>query len=232
MPDYRPQTLFQSLLARCEPLDNALGRSCGRKLKRRYVPRALAAFDARVAALGPADTCLDLGANIGTFTRQLAATGAQVHAYEPDPDTFARLAANTADLPNVTLHQKAVGAASGTVHLRRAVGYAADRERLSQASSVIFRDDGRFDGETIAVEQVGFRDLLAGLPPVALIKMDIEGAEFDILADILQGGGPLTFGALFVETHETSAPERLQDVRRYRRLAAGIAAPHIDLYWP
>lgn len=232
MASYQPETLFQRLLARLEPLDNAIGRSAGRKLKRRYVRRSLAAFEARAARLGPGDTCLDLGANLGAFTWRLAATGAHVHAFEPDPETFARLTEAVGHLPNVTLHQKAVGATSGTVHLRRAIGYAEDPGRWSQASSVVFRQDDRFGPDTIAVEQVAFRDLLAGLPHIALIKMDIEGAERAILADILEGDMPPSFDALFAETHETQAPETLADVRRLRRLAARIDAPYIDLYWP
>ncbi|MBS0564819.1 MAG: FkbM family methyltransferase [Proteobacteria bacterium] len=232
MAAYRPETLFQTLLSRIEPWDNAIGRSAGRKLKRRYVPRALAEFEARAAQLGPGDVCLDLGANLGAFTWRLAATGAHVHAYEPDPETFARLAEAVGHLPNVTLHQQAVGAASGTVHLRRAIGYADDPGRWSQASSVVFRQDDRFAPGTIAVEQLAFRDLLAGLPHVALIKMDIEGSEREILADILGGDMPGNFDALFVETHEAQAPETLAEVRRLRRLAAQVDRPRIDLYWP
>ena len=232
MSDPKPQTILQRLLARFEPWDNAIGRSCGRKLKRRYSRRALAEFEGRSGQLTASDTCLDLGANVGTFTRRFAATGAQVHAYEPDPDTFARLQANVGHLPNVTLHQKAVGARSGTVHLRRAIGYSQNRGHLSQATSVVFDRGDRFAPETIAVEQVGFRDLLASLPQVALIKMDIEGAEFDILADLFGQDMPAGFDALYVETHETSAPERLHDVRRFRLLAAELARPRINLYWP
>ena len=233
MPDYRPQTRFQTLLAWLEHMPNAVGRSCGRKLKRRMTPRSVAAFEATLARIGPDDTCLDLGANLGVFTRKLAATGARVEAYEPDAETFARLQENVGHLPNVTLHQKAVGAKSGTVFLRRAIGYAADRDVLSQAATVVFDDPSRFDAAVISVEQVGFRDLLAAVPGrVALIKMDIEGAEFDILSDILDGTMPANFDALFVETHEKDAPEKLRDVRRFRAAAARLEQPCIDLYWP
>lgn len=232
MSDLDPKTAFQRLLAWLEPWDNAIGRSAGRKLKRRYVRAALAAFQTRLGHVTASDTCIDLGANVGSFTQRLAATGAQVHAYEPDPVTFALLQANVGHLHNVTLHQKAVGAQSGTVHLRRVIGYSENPDRLSQGTSVVFDRGDRFGPETIAVEQVGFRDLLAGLPHVALIKMDIEGAEFDILADLFDSDMPAGFDALFVETHETTAIERLQDVRRFRRLAAKLARPYINLYWP
>lgn len=46
---------------------------------------------------------------MGEFSRVLAARGSLVHAFEPCPYAFARLEENTADLPNVILHNAAVG---------------------------------------------------------------------------------------------------------------------------
>jgi FkbM family methyltransferase len=52
------------------------------------------------------DTAIDIGANVGHYTRklsQLVGTQGRVIALEPIPRTFALLAANCADLENVTL---------------------------------------------------------------------------------------------------------------------------------
>ncbi|MGB5870838.1 MAG: FkbM family methyltransferase [Albidovulum sp.] len=224
---------FMALLARLEKVPNAIGRSAGRKLKRRMAPRSLAEFEARLARLGPSDICLDLGANIGTISARLAATGALVHAYEPDPETFARLQENTRHLPNVVLHPKAVGQADGTVFLRRIKGFSADPSRHSLGSSVVFDDPAQFDDAPVAVEQVGFRRLLASFTGrIALIKMDIEGAEFDILNDIMDGTLPGNFDALYVETHENAAPARRAEIFRHRASAQRREHPHIDLFWP
>jgi FkbM family methyltransferase len=228
-----PKAPLPLLFAWLERIPGAAGRSFGRKLKRRMAPRSLADFDAWLARIGPADTCLDLGANVGVITERLAKTGATVHAYEPDPDTFARLEANVAHLPNVILHQQAVGARAGHVKLRRIKGFASDPARFSLGSSVFFDDQAQFDAATITVEQLGFRDLLASFPGrLALIKVDIEGAEFDILKDIMDGGLPSNFDALFVETHENSAPQFRADIRRFRAAAQRLRHPHIDLFWP
>jgi hypothetical protein len=126
MAFYRPEGLVQSLLDRMQYWPNAIGRSAGRKLDRRYKRRSERDFATAVAGLKPGDVCLDLGANRGDFTKAMAARGATVHAYEPDPDTFARLQAAVGQLPNVKLHQAAVGAREGTVTLRREVGYQDD----------------------------------------------------------------------------------------------------------
>lgn len=72
------------------------------------------------AMLRPGDLALDLGANMGVVTAVLAATGADVVAFEPDPLAFATLQDKFADQPNVSLVQAAVGVGSGTVRLMRA----------------------------------------------------------------------------------------------------------------
>ena len=51
------------------------------------------------------DWVLDVGANVGHYTRlfsNLVGKSGRVLAIEPNPDTFAFLANNVADLPNVT----------------------------------------------------------------------------------------------------------------------------------
>jgi FkbM family methyltransferase len=233
MADYRPDTAFQAALERCADLPGALGRSAYRKLRRRYKARAMRAFDAVLATLKPGDICLDLGANLGTVSARMAATGATVHAYEPDPATFARLVANTAHLANVVPHAQAVGATSGTVQLRRVRDDGrTDADYRTLGSSVVF-DDPRMESDgALSVEQVAFGDLLrAHGPHIRLIKMDIEGAELPILRDLMTAGSPAGFDALYVETHEVMYPAHRPEVQRLRDWAAGFAVPDINLYW-
>lgn len=230
MADYHPQGLMQNMLARLEQAPGFVGRSARRKLKRRYKTRALAAFDAVVAGLGPQHTCLDLGANVGEITRILAATGARVHAFEPDPDTFALLQAATADLANVTLHPAAIGAQAGTVTLRRAADFPGRDARNTLGSSVVF-DDARMVAQTsVQVQQLAFRDVLTDLGPVSLIKMDIEGSELAILDDLFRAM-PTGFDRMFVETHENLYPAQRPQVLHLRAMAARLAQPDINLYW-
>ncbi|WP_284164052.1 FkbM family methyltransferase [Frigidibacter sp. SD6-1] len=231
MTDYRPANAYQWLLARVGRWPNLLGASARRKLRRAWAARTLADFEDELRCLGPDDIALDLGANIGTFTRRLAATGAMVHAFEPDPDTFARLKEACGDLPNVVLHQAAVGATNGTVRLYRA---PSDRRAdYSEMASTVFSTSRQYRAETIDVEQRAFADILDALPgPASLIKMDIEGAEFDILREIFRDPCRWTFGALFVETHETRALDQIPAIDKMRTVAASLARPRINLYWP
>ena len=50
-------------------------------------------------------TCMDLGANVGKYTRKMASVAKRVIAFEPDPWACAELRANVADLDNVIIEE-------------------------------------------------------------------------------------------------------------------------------
>ncbi|MBU3672758.1 MAG: FkbM family methyltransferase [Sinobacteraceae bacterium] len=232
MASYQPDGLFQTLLDRVQYWPNAVGRSAGRKLDRRYKRRAERDFQQVLTTLRPGDVCLDLGANRGEFTQLMAATGATVHAFEPDPDTFARLQAACAALPHVHLYQAAVGARAGQVTLRREAGYADDPIGHSVGSSVRFTDPRMDQGQGIVVPQRAFAEVvLAAGPGLRLIKMDIEGSELEILTELMHSGVPLEVEHVFVETHQQHYPADLPAVWQLRRWAAAQSRPDINLHW-
>ncbi len=233
MAHYVPETPFQKLLARMSSMPGYLGRTSTRKLRRRYARRAVEDFERVLRRLGPGDLAFDLGANYGEYTVRMAETGAEVHAWEPDPDNFRILCERVAGYPNVTPHMQAIGNESGTVNLYRTKDYHENVRKRSQASSVVFADARMNTDEPIAVEMVSFWDVLEKAPrPVRLIKMDIEGAEWDILERLFAMRERPRFEHLFVEAHEFLDDEKPELLRRYRALAKDIPSPDINLYWP
>lgn len=175
-----------------------------RRGRRRWKRVAIAErrFFEAVLELGPSDVAIDCGANAGFYTRHLARSGAQVHAFEPDPVAFEALQAATRGLPNVTLHQAAVTLSDGHAALRRAEHFASAPLRRTVASTLIEGDhDGR--REALTVRTVDFPAFLRSLPtPPRLVKMDIEGAEVAILEALFASGEIDRLGEVFVETHE------------------------------
>ncbi|MCU0802816.1 MAG: FkbM family methyltransferase [Rhodobacteraceae bacterium] len=232
MPYYAPKTLYQRLLDVAKDQHNFIGRKARRSMMQQYGHRAIADFEARLAGVGPGDTCLDLGANLGVFTEKLARTGARVHAYEPDPYAFDIASKRVAAYPNVTLHNQAVAFKGGTFTMRRSVKFDRKPAAATGSSTIVFNDPKKFKADGFDVQVVAFRDVLAALGPVAIVKMDIEGAEFDILRDIFAHPGDFDIDALYCETHERSVYAEFAEIDRMRRASETMTRPHVNLYWP
>ena len=150
---------------------------------------------------------LDCGANIGLATlyvKQLLPQ-ARVVAFEPDPiaaDTFERNVV-PASLPGVELRREAVWTRQGTVEFGSG---PIDRGRV--AGAIVAGDGGGPDSVT-EVAAVRLRDFL--VEPIALLKIDIEGAEVDVLGDCADRLDVVDL--LFVEYHGfAGAPQRLVEM--------------------
>lgn len=233
MRDLRPETPLEHLFALGQHLPGQLGWIFYRKLKRRLSNRSYAVFDAMLAQLGPEDIVIDLGANVGEITAQMAATGASVHAFEPDPETFTHLQKATKGLANVTLHQAAVSGEDGTVTLFRPPSWQDETSRrsASKANSILTGErTANFDA-ACEVELIDFARFLNELPSKArIIKVDIEGAEWDMLRAV-EARALDRFDAMFIETHERFDLSILPEVRAMQARFAKMERPYINLYW-
>ena len=213
------------------------------KLKRRAKRNARAQFargllQGIVSMLRPCDVVMDCGANVGAVTGPLAETGATVHAFEPDPFAFAQLSARVAGMQNVVLHHAAVCVTAGRVGLMRATNFEANRMAGSVKSTVIpgGHNIDQAEANSIEVEQIALpdmiRDIAAERGEVAFLKMDIEGAELDLL-EHMQAEGLFELVRLTVaETHEN----KFRDLRpRFAALRNAVAAHYpvtrVNLDW-
>ena len=117
-------------------------------------------------------TIVDAGANIGVATRYLARRfpTAQVISLEIDPSNLALLRHNVAHLRRATVRPQALWG-----HRTRVAIENPDAETDG------YRAVERADGD---IEAIGVADLLdeAGIKTLDLLKMDIEGAERDVLS--------------------------------------------------
>ena len=183
--------------------------------------------------LGPGDIAIDCGANLGVITRILAQGGAEVHAFEPNPDAFRVLTERTKRMPNVHRHQQAVLDHDATMLLYLHVNYALNPERFSARSSLIAEKrnvDERGGVQVAVIDLVAFIEKLGR--PVKLLKVDIEGAEYAVLNGLIDRGVMDRIEAVFVETHAHSIPS-LQPVDRAlrKRIADLGLGAKIDLNW-
>jgi FkbM family methyltransferase len=188
-------------------------------------------FNADLDALPVGAVCLDLGANVGEVTELLAKKAGLVHSFEPDPWSFARLKERVGHLPNVVLHQAAVGVADGKITLYRPAGLA-DNPVLSLGSSTIPANRW-LDVEPYEVDAVDLDSFVRSLGvPVALVKMDIEGAEVAILEKLLESPSLGLISSIFVEIHCNIYPQQILPVARLRRQYGKLERPRVDFDWP
>jgi FkbM family methyltransferase len=127
------------------------------------------------------DTIIDAGANIGLFSVWAAreAPSARIIAVEPAPSTFQRLCrAIRVNRVEDRIEPLQLGLAAETGERTMRVGAESPRRALVLQGAEVPADE-----KTIAVRCVSLAELLAQheLDSVDLLKMDIEGAEWEVL---------------------------------------------------
>ena len=212
-------------------LPGELGLKYRRKLRKLFAPAAEAAF--REALTGAAGKiCVDLGANLGQHTRTMAAHAAKVYAFEPDPWTAAELRTRLADVPNVEVIEAAAGTEDGTFPLYRTSSFDADPVEQSQSSSLMAQKRNIDTDSAVDVKVIDFPAFLDALDgEIAVIKMDIEGAEVPLLEALFDHPVRKRIGHLFVETHESRIPDLLARTDALRARAEAMTQPRVNMDW-
>ncbi|MEM7384151.1 MAG: FkbM family methyltransferase [Verrucomicrobiota bacterium] len=170
------------------------------------------------AVEGPFDLVLDLGAHTGLFSIMSAARyrRAAVVAFEPNPDNYHRLVRNVASFGSRVTPLEA----------------AADIENGEKCFSVSNSFSGRLadseiheglSGTASLVRTVSVKELVEDRAPSRLLlKMDIEGAEYPVLPDLIPVLPSAT--TLFLETHD--GPDKVGGVNK-RLIEAGFVLKHL-----
>jgi FkbM family methyltransferase len=193
------------------PLGGGIGRhtlrGSGRRIHvRRGTPDIFTLYETHAAGLyepppeaalalarrGAAPRVMDLGGNIGLFALFALGRwpGATVTSYEPDPANLEVLRRTAQANADAGWHVVEAGAGCADGAMDFLTGHFA----VSRAASPS-------DKGTV---RVPVRDVLPGIASCDLMKMDIEGGEWPILADArLAQGGP---AAVVMEYHSWGCP--------------------------
>jgi FkbM family methyltransferase len=131
--------------------------------------------------LAPGMVFVDVGTHVGQYTlvaSALVGSSGAVHSFEPDPATFAWFASNVRRnrLANVRANHAAVAAKAGKLKL-----YLSS---VNDIGSNSLEKPPNFSGRVCDVDCVVLDDYLAGggVSRVDLMKIDVEGAEGEVLA--------------------------------------------------
>ena len=165
--------------------------------------------------LRPTDLFVDVGANVGVYTLLAAGeVGAQSIAVEPIPQTFAHLQQNIATNhlhTRVTAHNVGLGATNGSIQFTRS---------LDTVNHVATADET----DTIDVPVTRLDDLLGEVP--ALIKIDVEGFETEVLKGATRLLAAPTLRAIIIELNGSGARYGYDEDRIHQQLLDEGFAPH------
>lgn len=143
----------------------------------------------------PAPVIIDCGSNIGMsilFFKRLC-PAAKIVGFEPDRDTFAKLAENVRmnSLTDVTIHNCAVSDRDGTITF-----YTDPDAGGSLVTNIL---EERSSGRKQTVEAARLSTFING--EIDLLKLDVEGAENLVLPELAAANKLRHVGEMFIEYH-------------------------------
>lgn len=128
-----------------------------------------------------ARTIFDVGANVGLYSLLSAAVNPQadIHGFEPTPEIFDAFTNNIQrnNFGNITANKAAVGNKDGTVFLQVRTGADGNNEGMNFVDS---KRHGAKDVEVPSLTLDGYCEK-KGIQHIDLLKIDIEGGEYNAL---------------------------------------------------
>ncbi len=131
--------------------------------------------------LTPGAVCVDVGAQMGYLSLAMATSAERktaVHAFEPEDANAARFTENMAlnSIQNVQLHREAVANIEGTLQL-----YLSKTDNAGTHSTLYNERTVTQESIQIPATTLDAFANAANLQRLDLIKVDVEGAEFEVI---------------------------------------------------
>ena len=151
------------------------------------------------------DLFIDVGANIGSISRfvldSTKSSSFPIIAFEPDPEAFSVLSKISDQ--RLTKVNQAVWTSEGFTSLYRHKDWENNQ---SHTSSTLVKSKLNIDDKnSVLVSTIDFANLLAGSTASKVtIKMDIEGAEYEVLKHLIRRQALKKVHRIYCEFHPNS----------------------------
>jgi len=175
------------------------------RLKYKYVikPIFLPHPDSFFDRIQKGDIAIDCGANVGDITQKMVDKGAIVHAFEPNPHAFEILKTKFGNNKQVILHNMGVWDKNTSMKLYLHNKSDEDPVGWSVGASIISEKENVNKNNFIEIKIIDLTEFISSLKrEIKILKIDIEGAECELLDKIIDLGIYKQIGILLVETHE------------------------------
>lgn len=156
---------------------------------------------------------LDLGGYRGQWTSDIFARySCRVEVFEPVPHYARDIEKRFARNPKITVHQFGLAGQTGESHI------AISDDRSSLYGS---------DGESCMVKLVEARSFLEklGFPRIALMKINIEGGEYELLEHLLENDLVKYIDNIQVQFHDEVIPNAAEQMQRLQQRLAETHEP-------
>jgi len=164
--------------------------------------------------LGPDSVVFDVGGFEGNWAQDIFDRyGSTIHVFEPHPTFAAALEQRFKDQPKIIVHAFALGSEKGELHL----------SDDGDASSAVNDTEGAVIGEVRPVAE-----FMTSFEPakIDLIKINIEGGEYDLIPALERSGDLGRFGIIQVQFHQFKESDgALRDNTR-----EGLAKTHTEAW--
>lgn len=142
---------------------------------------------------------LDIGANIGNVTEVLFKKyDSNIYCYEPNISCYNHLHKRFKNNPKIKIYNFAVSDFTGKTFLyfhKKAKNISEFNER----SSIKKEKDGLDINKKVEVNCINIKEILEQYDKIDLIKIDIEGSEYEIMPEIIKNKNKIKM--VLCETH-------------------------------
>ena len=175
---------------------------------------------------------IDCGANVGNITEKLLNSSDIVHAFEPNPFAFKKLKDRFLYNPKVICHNNAVLDKNDKVKLFFHEHSDQDEVHWSTGSSLLdFKGNVRKDKFT-EVEAIDICQFILELEGnINILKIDVEGVEYEILNKIIDMDLHRKINSIKVEVHAKKIPELKEKETDLKNRISSSNITNINLDW-
>jgi FkbM family methyltransferase len=182
--------------------------------------------------LNKGDIFIDCGASYGQETPVIAAKGVEVYAFEPNPYPFKVLEEKCKDYPNVHLYNAAVLDRNDKLKLYFHENSDENEVLWSVGSSLKSSKSNVRKDKFFEVDVIDLSEFITDLKKrVRVLKIDVEGAECEIINKLIDTGLHKHIDFILAETHEKQIPEIKNDVEKLKKRIKDLKITNIDLNW-
>lgn len=147
---------------------------------------------------------VDCGANVGLITDIGLFVGMEVYAFEPSKSAFKLLKKKYEHNTKVHLYQQAVShkAEQVTFFVDECSLYDQGATIVSSGEQHIYNGKQSYRVDCVRLSEVLKKTILSQHKKIHLLKLDVEGAEFAIIEDLIESGVYKEITFIVCETHE------------------------------